>query len=138
MGSVLIVDDNSADRALLRTILGRAGYSVYEVARGREALQKTRLVRPHVVILDVNLPDLNGLEVCRAIRADREIAHVPVLMLTVRHDDSDVQLLGSCRKRRGGPHGHDGGDQSLCGDASWIHYSCRYRAVENQHRYGYL
>jgi signal transduction histidine kinase len=90
MGSVLIVDDNSADRALLRTILGRAGYSVYEVARGREALQKTRLVRPHVVILDVNLPDLNGLEVCRAIRADREIAHVPVLMLTVRHDDSDI------------------------------------------------
>jgi signal transduction histidine kinase len=90
MGSVLIVDDSAADRALLRTILGRAGYSVYEVARGKEALQKTREVRPHVVILDLNLPDLDGLDVCRAIRADRGLTNVPVLMLTVRHDDSDI------------------------------------------------
>jgi signal transduction histidine kinase len=90
MAAVLIVDDSSADRALLRTILGRAGYTVYEVAKGREALSKAREVRPHIVILDVNLPDMSGLEVCRAIRADNEIASVPVLMLTVRHDDSDV------------------------------------------------
>jgi len=90
MGAVLIVDDNAADRALLRTILGRAGYTVYEVAKGGEAVQKAREVRPHVIILDVNLPDMNGLAVCRAIRADREIANLPVLMLTVRHDDSDV------------------------------------------------
>ena len=47
-------------------------------------------MRPHIVILDVNLPDLSGLEVCRAIRADNEIGSLPVLMLTVRHDDSDV------------------------------------------------
>ncbi len=90
MGAILIVDDNAADRALLRTILRRAGYTVYEVARGREAVQKVREIRPHVVILDVNLPDMNGLEICRAIRADDKISSVPVLMLTVRHDDSDV------------------------------------------------
>ena len=90
MGAVLIVDDSAADRILLRTILSRAGYKVYEVSKGREVLQKARDVRPHVIILDVNLPDLNGFEVCRAIRADREIASIPVLMLTVRHDDSDV------------------------------------------------
>jgi signal transduction histidine kinase len=90
MGAVLIVDDSAADRALLRTILGRAGYSVYEVAKGGDAIQKAKEVRPHVVILDVNLPDMTGLEVCRAIRNDREIANLPVLMLTVRHDDSDV------------------------------------------------
>lgn len=90
MGAILIVDDNAADRVLLRTILSRAGYTVYEVARGRDAIQKVHEVRPHVVILDVNLPDLNGLEVCRAIRADDKISSVPVLMLTIRHDDSDV------------------------------------------------
>ncbi len=90
MGAVLIVDDSAADRAILRTILGRAGYRVYEVAKGGEALQKARDVRPHIIILDVNLPDLNGLAVCRAIRADSDIAGVPILMLTVRHDDSDV------------------------------------------------
>jgi signal transduction histidine kinase len=90
MAAVLIVDDSSADRALLRTILGRAGYTIYEVAKGREAVTKAREVRPHIVILDVNLPDMSGLDVCRSIRADSEIASVPVLMLTVRHDDSDV------------------------------------------------
>jgi signal transduction histidine kinase len=90
MGAVLIVDDSAADRALFRTILGRAGYRVYEVSRGGEAVEKAREVRPHIIILDVNLPDQNGLAVCRAIRADREIATVPVLMLTVRDDDTDV------------------------------------------------
>jgi signal transduction histidine kinase len=90
MGAVLIVDDSAADRALLRTILGRAGYTVYEVNRGGEAVPKAREVRPHIIILDVNLPDMNGLAVCRAIRADREISGVPVLMLTVRDNDTDV------------------------------------------------
>ncbi len=89
-GSVLIVDDSAADRALLRTILGRAGYRVHEVARGQDVVPRTRQIRPHVVILDVNLPDMSGLDVCRAIRSEREIAGVPVLMLTVRHDDTDV------------------------------------------------
>ena len=77
-GTVLIVDDSAADRALLRTILGRAGYTVHEVARGQEAIRQARQVRPHVIILDVNLPDMSGLDVCRAVRAEREIANVPV------------------------------------------------------------
>jgi signal transduction histidine kinase len=89
-GAILIVDDNAADRALLRTILARAGYSVYEVAKGNDALRQAREVRPHVVILDVNLPDMSGLEVCRSIRANPETSAIPVLMLTVRHDDTDV------------------------------------------------
>jgi signal transduction histidine kinase len=89
-GSVLIVDDSAADRALLRTILGRAGLAVHEVARGQDVIRQARQIRPHVIILDVNLPDMSGLEVCRAVRAEREIATVPVLMLTVRHDDTDV------------------------------------------------
>jgi signal transduction histidine kinase len=90
MSAVLIVDDSAADRAMLRTILGRAGYVVYEVARGSEAIHKAKEVRPHIIILDVNLPDQNGLAVCRAIRADRELANVSVLMLTVRDEDTDV------------------------------------------------
>jgi signal transduction histidine kinase len=89
-GSVLIVDDSAADRALLRTILSRAGYTVHEVARGQDVVRQARQVRPHVIILDVNLPDMSGLDVCRAVRSEREIATLPVLMLTVRHDDTDV------------------------------------------------
>jgi signal transduction histidine kinase len=89
-GAVLIVDDSASDRSLLRAILSREGYSVLEAARGGESLAKAVEFRPHLIILDVNLPDLNGLEVCRAIRADRQVGSIPVLMLTVRHDDADV------------------------------------------------
>lgn len=93
MSSVLIVDDSPADRALFRTLLSRAGHSVHEIARGLEAPAKAREVRPHAIVLDVNLPDTDGHSVCRAIRADPQIAGVPVLMLTVRDDDANV-LMG--------------------------------------------
>jgi signal transduction histidine kinase len=89
-GAILIVDDNAADRALLRTILARAGYTVYGVAKGGDALRQAREIRPHVIILDVNLPDMTGFDVCRTIRSDAETSAIPVLMLTVRHDDTDV------------------------------------------------
>jgi signal transduction histidine kinase len=90
MSAVLIVDDSPADRALFRTILTRAGYAVHEVATGRDALAKAREIRPHAIILDVNLPDIDGHTVCRSIRANPEIAGIPMLMLTVRDDESDV------------------------------------------------
>jgi signal transduction histidine kinase len=90
MSSVLIVDDSSADRALFRTMLCRVGYTVHEVAKGKEALAKAREVRPHAIILDVNLVDTDGHAVCRALRADPEVASVPVLMLTVRDNEADV------------------------------------------------
>lgn len=89
-GTVLIVDDSPGDRALFRTILSRAGYTVFEVGSGSETLRKALEVRPHIIVLDVNLPDLDGLAVCRALRGDGQLAGVPVLMLTVRHDDTDV------------------------------------------------
>ncbi len=90
MSCVLIVDDNPADRVLLRTILGRSGFTVHEAAYGHEALAKAREVLPHVVVLDVNLPDTDGHSVCRALRADPQFASVPILMLTIQHHQADV------------------------------------------------
>ncbi|WP_435010492.1 sensor histidine kinase [Tundrisphaera lichenicola] len=90
MSTVLLVDDSSSDRALFRTILGRAGFSVHELSRGMEAVARAREIRPHVVVLDVNLPDTDGHAVCRAIRADPFCAGLPVLMLTVRGQDVDI------------------------------------------------
>jgi signal transduction histidine kinase len=89
-GTVLLVDDSPGDLALFRTILTRAGYMVFEVGSGSETVGKALEVRPHIIVLDVNLPDMDGLAVCRALRADRQLAGIPVLMLTVRHDDTDV------------------------------------------------
>jgi signal transduction histidine kinase len=90
MSAVLFVDDSPADRALFRVLLTRAGFTVHEASRGGEALAKAREVRPHAIVLDVNLPDIDGHTVCRRIRADAELVGVPVLMLTVRDNDADV------------------------------------------------
>ena len=90
MSSVLIVDDNPSDRILFKTILTRAGYQVHEVARGNEAIAKIRETRPHVVVLDVNLPDTDGHSICRAIKGDPDTSGIPVLMLTIRDHDEDV------------------------------------------------
>jgi signal transduction histidine kinase len=90
MSTVLLVDDSPSDRALFRLILGRAGFTVHELSRGLEAVAKAREIRPHVVVLDVNLPDTDGHAVCRAIRADPVCSGLPVLMLTVKGHDDDV------------------------------------------------
>jgi signal transduction histidine kinase len=71
-------------------ILGRAGFSVHELSRGLDAVAKAREIRPHVVVLDVNLPDTDGHAVCRALRADPVCSGLPVLMLTVKGQDDDV------------------------------------------------
>jgi len=80
----------AADRAILRNYLGREGYSVQEVSRGLDALSRIREVRPQVIVLDVNLPDTDGHSICRAVRADPDLMGIPILMLTIRHDDRDV------------------------------------------------
>jgi signal transduction histidine kinase len=90
MGVILIVDDSSADRAIFRNYLSREGYSVQEASRGLDALSRIREIRPHVIVLDVNLPDMDGNTICRSVRADPELMGIPILMLTVRHDDRDV------------------------------------------------
>lgn len=90
MSAVLIVDDSPLDRALFRTILTGAGFTVHEAAYGRDALEKAREVLPHIIVLDVNLPDTDGHSVCRDLRADPQFATVPILMLTVLHHEQDV------------------------------------------------
>ncbi|MBV8270242.1 MAG: response regulator [Planctomycetaceae bacterium] len=90
MSSVLIVEDSPADRPFFRHILSQAGYQVYGVVRGSEVPVKAREVRPHAIILDLNLPDTDGHSVCRPIRADPEFASIPVLMLTVRDDAAEI------------------------------------------------
>ena len=90
MSTILLVDDNSADRALFRRILTGGGHVVHELARGAEVAAKTREILPHVIVLDVNLPDTDGHAICRMLRADSIGSSIPVLMLTVRDRQEDV------------------------------------------------
>ena len=80
MARVLVVDDEAAARDLLREFLVTKGYEVTEAATGAEALQRLREERPHLVLLDINLPDISGLEVLREAKATDPV--VGVIMVT--------------------------------------------------------
>lgn len=83
---VLVVDDEPAIRRYLRTALGAHHYQVFEATTGQEALAGTALHRPDVVILDLGLPDLDGVEVTRQLR---EWTQVPIIILSVRGEEAD-------------------------------------------------
>jgi two-component system KDP operon response regulator KdpE len=89
--TVLVVDDEPQIRRVLRTTLTSHGYSAIEARSGDEALDQIRKEHVDLILLDVNMPGLSGLEVCREIRATSD---VPIIMLTVRNTERDkVQAL---------------------------------------------
>lgn len=89
--TILIVDDEPQIRRVMRTTLTSHGYAVVEAASGEEALEKLRAVRPDLIVLDVNMPGISGLETCAEIRTSSD---VPIIMLTIRNSERDkVQAL---------------------------------------------
>ena len=92
-GTILIVDDDRVTRTVVSTILAmEEEYHVLEAENGRQALELARASRPGLMILDVAMPELDGFEVCRALRADRELAGMQVLILSGRGDTQDREL----------------------------------------------
>jgi DNA-binding response OmpR family regulator len=92
-GTVLVVDDDAAFRALVAGILGRAGYRITEAASGEEALETARRDHPDVVLLDVRLPGLSGHEVCRKLRNEVEDS-LPVLFISGERVESFDRVAG--------------------------------------------
>ena len=80
--TVLVVDDNPDLRDLVSVKLYQAGYDVKTASNGWEALQAAENWLPDLIVLDIMMPGPSGLEVCRKIRANRYLAHVPVIMLS--------------------------------------------------------
>jgi len=87
----LVVEDDADIRTLLVQVLGQAGFAVETTASGRDALGRVQRVDPDLVTLDLGLPDLDGVEVCRQLRASGSDAYV--IMLTARDDEID-RLIG--------------------------------------------
>ena len=83
---ILLVDDDINTLEALAYILQRVGYAVSRATNGREALEKIRVAAPGLVILDIMMPGMNGIEVCQALRASPETRHVPVLVLSALGD----------------------------------------------------
>ena len=86
-GLVLVVEDEKAIADVIRMYLTRDGFGVHVEADGRGGLAAARKLRPVAIVLDVGLPELDGTEVCRALRADGD--GVPILFVTARDDEVD-------------------------------------------------
>lgn len=90
---VLVVDDEPETVELVEFNLKQAGFRVASAADGRAALKKARAWLPHLIVLDLMLPEVDGFEVCKLLRADPATAHIPILMLTARAAEVD-RVLG--------------------------------------------
>lgn len=96
IGTLLVVDDNPLNCDLLTRQLVRDGYSVFAAASGREALEKLRLHRFDLMLLDVLMPEMDGLEVLEAVQRDAQLAEMPVLMISAL---DEMDAVARCIER---------------------------------------
>jgi len=88
--SILVVEDEDDIRELLRYNLVKEGYRVTGAASGEEALKVVRVAMPDLVLLDLMLPGLDGLEVCRSLKQDPLTRDLPIVMLTAKGEEADI------------------------------------------------
>ncbi len=81
-GKILIADDVATNRIVLKVKLAAAFYETFQAASGQETLSMAHTLRPDLILLDVELPDLNGIEVCQRLKADPQTRDIPVVMVT--------------------------------------------------------
>jgi len=87
--TILVVDDDSDLLKLLSTMLGQEGFRVLTAENGDTAIKKVKDELPHLLILDVQMPMINGLEVCKTLKQDEQTRNIPIIMLTGRADEID-------------------------------------------------
>jgi two-component system phosphate regulon response regulator PhoB len=90
---ILVVDDEEDAVELVEFNLKAAGYDVITASDGKEALKKARLISPQLILLDLMLPEVDGLEVCKILRRDPATSTIPILMLTAKSAEID-RILG--------------------------------------------
>jgi two-component system alkaline phosphatase synthesis response regulator PhoP len=89
--SILVVDDEKSISSYLQKKFTKLGYTVHTAADGEEALEKAFLSLPDLVLLDVRLPKLNGIEVCKSLKSDKRTSHIPVVMLSAKAQSSEIR-----------------------------------------------
>jgi len=90
---ILAVDDLPQNTRLLEAILTANGYEVTSASSGLEALERVMTDRPDLVLLDIEMPVMNGFEVCRRLRADSSTAFLPIVMLTSHYTEVRVEAI---------------------------------------------
>ncbi|MDE2562102.1 MAG: response regulator [Sphingomonadales bacterium] len=90
---ILVVEDNDLNRKLFCDLLKANGFAVEPVADGREAIERARLFVPNLVIMDIQLPNISGLELIEALKADNTLRSIPVLAVTAYAGKGDEERI---------------------------------------------
>lgn len=107
---ILIVEDNDLNLKLFRDLLNANGYETIETKEGLEAISLTRNMRPDLILMDIQLPEISGLDVTKKLKADEEIRHIPVIAVTAfaMKDDEEKILKAGCEAYISKPISIDG------------------------------
>ena len=87
--SILVVEDEDDILELITFNLSKEGYRVRGVASGEDAIDRARTDLPNLILLDLMLPGVDGLDVCKTLRADPKTQHIPIIMLTAKGEEAD-------------------------------------------------
>jgi two-component system cell cycle response regulator DivK len=95
---ILIVEDNELNLKLFRDLLAANGFETVETREGLEAMSLTRTMRPDLILMDIQLPEISGLDITRKIKADPDLRHIPVIAVTAfaMKDDEHRILEAGC------------------------------------------
>ena len=89
--SILVIDDEPNNFDVIQTLLGNEGYTFHYASSGQRALDRLDRLQPDTILLDVMMPDLDGIEVCRRIRASIEWRSIPIILVTALTDKAELQ-----------------------------------------------
>ncbi|WP_171814880.1 response regulator [Halothece sp. PCC 7418] len=88
---ILVIDDNASDLQLLSRVLQKVNYQVLTASSGTEGLQIAKTSKPHLILLDLMMPNMDGLQVCQHLKADADLQQIPVIFLTASWEDQQLE-----------------------------------------------
>ena len=90
---ILVVDDEPVVRGFLRELLAEEGYEVILASNGEEAIDLAEIENPEVILLDINMPGIDGIEVCKRLKAQEETRYIPIIIVTALDDRGFIAYL---------------------------------------------
>jgi two-component system cell cycle response regulator DivK len=90
---VMIIEDNQLNQKIADMIIKQLGHDTIQVFDGKQAVDMVRKEKPHLIILDIKLVDISGIDICKEIKADPELKNIPVIVVTALSSDEDKKNI---------------------------------------------